>query len=159
MRVVVQRVSSAAVRVDGEIISEMGRGLCVLLGINKNDTEASIEPVVKKLLSMKLFEDTETNQPWKHSVSSLNLDLMIISQFTLDAYFKGAKPDFHNAMGGDQAKAIFDKILARAAELHPKKLEGVKTGKFGADMKVSLTNDGPVTIIWDHPKKDDKSKN
>ena len=161
MRAVIQRVKCASVTVDNQVISSINEGLCVLLGINREDVESSVEPLIKKLMTMKLFNETsKDNQtrgaPWKESLSSNTrengLELLLVSQFTLDAYFKGAKPDFHKAMGGDKAESMFNSALATAIKLHPKGETHVKTGQFGADMQVDIRNDGPVTIIYDYPQ-------
>ena len=114
---------------------------------------------------MKLFAEKETGKEWKESLTNNNrengLELMLVSQFTLDAYFKGAKPDFHKAMGGPSAKEIFDYALETAGKMHPKGASHVKTGQFGAMMEVSICNDGPVTILYEYPdpqKKDNQAK-
>lgn len=156
MRVVIQRVTKASVTVDNQLISSINNGLCVLLGINREDDISSVEPLVKKVMTMKLFADNNKKE-WKESLTQNTrengLELLLVSQFTLDAYFKGAKPDFHKAMGGDNAKKIFDHALATAGKLHPQGESYVKTGQFGAMMSVEIVNDGPVTIIYDYPQK------
>ena len=103
---------------------------------------------------MKLFNDKD-GRPWKESISSGNHELLLVSQFTLEACFKGAKPDFHKSMGGDLAIDLFNFAVAEAGKLHPGGPDMVKTGSFGADMQVALVNDGPVTIMYEYP---DKSK-
>merc|ERR1712142_317827 len=159
MRVVVQKVQKASVSVDNKLISKIDNGLCVLFGINRNDDISYVEPIIKKVLTMKLFQDS-SGAHWKESLTLNNkpngLELLLVSQFTLDAYFKGAKPDFHKAMGGEKAKSIFDHALATAAKLHPKGESHVKTGQFGAQMAVEIVNDGPVTIVYDYPQNVDK---
>merc|ERR1712000_280201 len=106
-------------------------------------------------MTMKLFEDLSKNSHWKESVKSNTrengLEVLLISQFTLDAFFKGAKPDFHKAMSGEEAENLFNSAVERARQLHPKGPDYIKTGKFGAMMEVSIVNDGPVTMIYDYP--------
>lgn len=137
----------------------------VLFGINREDTKANITPVIKKILSMKLFDDKD-GKPWKESISSANHELLLVSQFTLEAYFKGAKPDFHKSMGGDKAVDLFDFAVEEAKKLHPGGGDMIKTGSFGANMQVALVNDGPVTILYEYPDpskseqgKKDQAKN
>merc|ERR1711920_441391 len=161
MRVVIQRVKRSSVHVDNQLISSINEGLCVLLGINREDDIKSVDPLIKKIMTMKLFAEPNSNKEWKESLTNNSrengLELMLVSQFTLDAYFKGAKPDFHKAMGGPSAKEIFDHALETAGKMHPKGPSHVKTGQFGAMMEVGITNDGPVTIIYEYPQKKENS--
>merc|ERR1712113_18003 len=101
-------------------------------------------------MTMKLFDDSD-GKPWKESLQSSKKELLLVSQFTLYAYFKGAKPDFHTSMGGDLAIDMFNQAVDQAIKLHPSGASAIKTGKFGAVMQVDIRNDGPVTIIHDYP--------
>lgn len=154
VRLVVQRVSKASVSVAGEQIASIGRGLMVLVGIGKDDDKAVIPDMVKKLLSMKLFAKDEDDSRWTETVSSLGLEVLLVSQFTLHATFKGAKPIFLKSMPPDPAREFFDDFVASTRNAYdPGK---VQTGKFGNLMEVSLVNFGPVTILLDSDAKKEK---
>lgn len=150
MKAVIQRVASASVSVDGELISSIGRGLCVLVGIHRGDTRKELEQIVRKILNLRLFEDPkEEGKRWNKSVKDLKLELLCISQFTLYHTLKGNKPDFHLAMKGDDAKDLYDEFLAELKRQYEE--EKVKDGLFGGYMQVSLVNDGPVTLEIEFP--------
>lgn len=150
MKAVIQRVSEASVSVKGEQVGAIKRGLCVLVGIGENDTDKELDWMVKKITQMRIFSDT--NKKMNLSLMDVGGDLLLISQFTLMAQTKkGNRPSFITAAKPDQAKKYF--------ELFHKKIETkinrrVPTGTFGADMQVSLVNDGPVTIILDTSSQD-----
>ena len=148
MKFVIQRVTKGCVRVEGQIVGQIGKGLMVLVGLTEGDTEEYIDHVVDKLLNIKLFDD-EKGARWKESVKSLGLDLLLVSQFTLYNTLKGNKPDFHFAMEGNKANELFDKIVKRAKEKYDEKK--VQTGKFGEHMFIETEFDGPVTINWEYP--------
>ena len=148
MKFVIQRVTKGCVRVEGQIVGQIGKGLMVLVGLTEGDTEEFIDHVVDKLLNIKLFDD-EKGARWKESVKSLGLDLLLVSQFTLYNTLKGNKPDFHFAMEGNKANELFDKIVKRAKEKYDEKK--VQTGKFGEHMFIETEFDGPVTINWEYP--------
>ena len=148
MKFVIQRVTKGCVRVEGQIVGQIGKGLMVLVGLTEGDTEEYIDHVVDKLLNIKLFDD-EKGARWKESVKSLGLDLLLVSQFTLYNTLKGNKPDFHFAMEGNKANELFDKIVKRAKEKYDEKK--VQTGKFGEHMFIEMECDGPVTINWEYP--------
>ena len=148
MKFVIQRVTKGCVRVEGQIVGQIGKGLMVLVGLTEGDTEEYIDHVVDKLLNIKLFDD-EKGTRWKESVKSLGLDLLLVSQFTLYNTLKGNKPDFHFAMEGNKANELFDKIVKRAKEKYDEKK--VQTGKFGEHMFIEMECDGPVTINWEYP--------
>ena len=141
MRAVVQRVTYSNVKVDGSIVGEINKGFNVLIGISKEDTEED------KLINLRVFEDE--NDKMNLSLLDVKGELLIISQFTLygDAR-KGRRPNFMNALGGDDAKIFYDKFIEMMKETGLK----IETGIFGAHMQVDIKNDGPVTILLDSSK-------
>ena len=145
MKLVIQRVASASVTVEGRPVSAIKQGLCVLVGIAQNDTIADAMWAARKLSTIRLFGDEKKS--WSKSLVDINGELLLVSQFTLCFVLKGNKPDFHNAMKGPEAKVLFDKIVADFGMLH--KPDKVQTGEFGAHMNVGIDNDGPVTIVLD----------
>lgn len=181
MRAVIQRVKSASVTVDNKLISQIGRGLLVLVGVSRDDTTEDAEKIANRILRIKLWEDPFTLAPWKTNVAELKIEediivpatavpatagstteatvskkvvqtgqVLCVSQFTLLASVKkGAKPDFHKAAKGDQARDLYAKVLELVAQGMPNGVQDVKDGVFGAMMDVALVNDGPVTIEID----------
>lgn len=150
MRTVVQKVSEAKVTVDGKVVSSIGKGLLVLLGIEDADTEEDIDWLVKKILQLRIFNDEKGVM--NRSVQDVGGDIIVVSQFTLHASTKkGNRPSYIRASKPDFAIPIYEKFIAKTEELMGKK---VGTGIFGAMMDVSLVNDGPVTIIIDSKQKD-----
>lgn len=150
MRTVVQKVSEAKVTVDGKVVSSIGKGLLVLLGIEDADTEEDTDWLVKKILQLRIFNDE--NGVMNRSVQDVGGDIIVVSQFTLHASTKkGNRPSYIRASKPDFAIPIYEKFIAKTEELMGKK---VGTGIFGAMMDVSLVNDGPVTIIIDSKQKD-----
>ena len=144
MRAVIQRVNEASVTVDGKFISKIDKGFLVLVGIKTNDTLDQCDHLINKILNLRIFEDE--NLKMNKSISDLNLEILLVSQFTLYADCKkGNRPSFINAMPPAQAKEFYQKFIDQFKQKYPK----VKNGIFGAYMKVSLINDGPVTIILD----------
>lgn len=144
MKFVIQRVAEASVTVDGETIGSIGKGFLVLIGVGKDDTKAEADYLIKKMIGLRIFADSEgkTNLALKDVDGSL----LLVSQFTLYANCKkGNRPSFTDA--GDPAKAeeLYEYIIAECK----KQVPVVERGSFGADMKVSLINDGPFTIILD----------
>ncbi|MET7936296.1 D-aminoacyl-tRNA deacylase [Streptomyces sp. NPDC005322] len=138
MRAVVQRVNGASVVVDGETVGEIvGQGLCALVGVTHDDTPEKAAQLARKLWSLRILQDEK-------SCSDVAAPLLVISQFTLygDAR-KGRRPTWNAAAPGAVAEPLVDEVVARLRELGAQ----VETGRFGADMKVSLTNDGPFTVI------------
>ncbi len=138
MRAVVQRVDGARVVVDGETVGEIiGQGLCVLVGVTHDDTPQKAEQLARKLWSVRILEDEK-------SCSDVGAPLLVISQFTLygDAR-KGRRPTWNAAAPGGVAEPLVDAVVAHLRALGAQ----VETGRFGADMKVSLTNNGPFTVI------------
>ena len=147
MRIVLQRVSSAKVTVDGEIVGEIGKGILVLLGVSREDTEKEALYLVEKTLNLRIFEDAEG----KMNLSLLETggELLVVSQFTLygDAR-KGRRPSFIEAAAPAEANRLYEFFAAEAR----KQMAKVATGKFQAMMDVELVNDGPVTILLDSAK-------
>lgn len=144
MKTVIQRVSESHVKVDGNIVGEIGKGLMLLVGIDENDTKTDADWLVQKILNLRVFgdEDGKLNL----SVQDIKGEILCISQFTLIAdYKKGNRPSFIKAARPDKAIPLFDYFKQELSK------SGLKTesGIFGADMKVSLINDGPVTIVMD----------
>ena len=147
MRAVVQRVTYSSVEVDGVIVGEINKGFNVLLGISKDDTEEDMKYIKDKIINLRVFSDE--NDKMNLSLLDIQGELLLISQFTLygDAR-KGRRPNFMNALGGEEAKSFYDKFVEIMKETGLK----VETGIFGADMKVDIKNDGPVTILLDSSK-------
>lgn len=143
MIAVIQRVKNANVKVDNVIISEIEHGYLILLGVENGDTDKDIEKLSNKIVNLRIFEDD--NEKMNLSLLDVQGSALIVSQFTLLANcVHGRRPDFLNAAKPDTAIPLYEKFCIRIKELG---VTNVKTGKFGADMKVSLLNDGPVTII------------
>ncbi len=145
MRVVVQRVRSASVAVDGEISGKIGPGLLVLAGFEESDTEADLDWMAGKLVRMRIFADVDGVM--NRSVQEAGGEILAVSQFTLYASVKkGNRPSWSRAARGDISQPLFERFVARlTAELG----RPVQTGVFGADMQVALVNDGPVTLALD----------
>lgn len=145
MRVVLQRVSSAKVEVDEKLISHIERGLVVLLGIEDRDTFEDIEWLVNKIAKLRIFNDEY--QIMNLSLQNIDADLLVVSQFTLHASTKkGNRPSYIRAAKTDKANNLYEKFIEQAQIVLDKP---ISKGIFGAEMQVSLCNDGPVTIIID----------
>ncbi len=150
MRVVIQRVSRASVMIDGNIHSKIGDGLLVLLGIEDADTKEDIEWLCGKIVNLRIFNDE--NGVMNVSVKEMNGDILLVSQFTLHASTKkGNRPSYIKASKPDIAIPLYEKMIE---QLSMDLGKPVQTGEFGADMKVELLNDGPVTIVIDTKNKD-----
>ena len=144
MRFVIQRVSSASVTIDGKVRGEIGKGFVVLIGIGEDDTKEIADKLLHKLLNMRIFEDE--NGKTNLALKDVSGELLMISQFTLYANCKkGNRPSFTNAGKPDMAKQMYEYIIDQCK----KEIPVVEQGIFGADMKISLLNDGPFTIILD----------
>ena len=143
MRAVVQRVLNASVAIGGTVKGEIGKGYLVLLGIEENDTEKDLDYIAEKLLRLRVFEDEAGKM--NRSVLDAGGSILLVSQFTLygDAR-KGRRPSFIRAARPEKAIPLYEAMIARLRAALP-----VETGEFGADMQVSLVNDGPVTILLD----------
>ena len=143
---VIQRVSEARVRVEGSVIGAIGPGLLVLVSAEQGDTEALADKFLAKLLKLRIFSDAQGKM--NHSVQDLDGQgtvggLLLVSQFTLAANVQGGnRPSFTQAAAPAEGRRLYDHLVAKARAVHPQ----VHTGQFGADMKVALVNDGPVTI-------------
>ncbi len=143
MRLVVQRVLSASVEVDGKTVGEINKGYLVLIGAGAGDTEADCERLSNKLVNLRIFSDE--NDKINLSLNDVNGELLIVSQFTLYADCKkGNRPSFVDAEKPDRANELYEHFVALCRQKTGRK---VSTGIFGADMKVSLINDGPFTVI------------
>ena len=148
MKAVIQRVSEANVKVDGKIVGEISKGLLLLIGIDEEDEKNDADWLVQKILSLRIFGDDEGKL--NRSVMDISGGILCISQFTLIAdYKKGNRPSFIKAAKPEKAIPLFDYFKTEISK------SGLKTesGIFGADMKVSLLNDGPVTIVMDSKTK------
>ncbi len=142
MKALIQRVSSARVEVAGEVVGEIGLGLLVLLGLDKGDDHAAAQRMLDKLLAYRVFADDQGRM--NSSVTDVSGGVLLVSQFTLSADTrKGLRPSFSSAMPPAEAEPLYDYTLQALAKRHSK----VAAGQFGADMQVSLTNDGPVTFL------------
>ncbi|KAJ5124368.1 uncharacterized protein N7515_008193 [Penicillium bovifimosum] len=146
MKVVIQRVKSASVSVDSELVSSIGKGLLVFAGIGKEDTEKDAENLVNKILKAKFWPDDNDVQ-WKKSVKDIEGEVLCVSQFTLYAKMKkGNKPDFHDAASPDTARRIYDFFYKKMGEGYAP--DRIKNGVFQAMMDVELKNDGPVGVDY-----------
>jgi len=150
MRIVVQRVSEASVRIEGKIVGSITQGLMVLVGIETNDVQSDVDYLIQKLVNLRIFNDEEGKM--NLSIQDVGGDLLVVSQFTLHAFTKkGNRPSYIRAARPEQAIPLYSYFIEQAQkELQSK----IQTGEFGADMKVSLVNDGPVTILIDSANKD-----
>ncbi|CAM0144421.1 unnamed protein product [Urochloa decumbens] len=146
MRAVVQRVLSASVEVEGRVVSAIGPGLLVLVGVHEADTDSDADYISRKILNMRLFPNEKTGKAWDQS---RNFEVLLVSQFTLYGILKGNKPDFHVAMPPTKAKPFYASLVEKFQRSYS--ADSVKDGVFGAMMKVSLVNDGPVTMQVDSP--------
>ena len=150
MRAVIQRVSYATCKVDGKVTGEIQIGLMIVLGIADDDTTEDLEWLANKIVNTRIFSDD--NGLMNKAITDVNGNILLISQFTLFAQTKkGNRPSFIRAARPDKAIPMYEQMIKIMTELTGKKVE---TGIFGADMKISLLNDGPVTIIMDTKDKD-----
>lgn len=150
MRTVTQRVRHASVTIDGKIHSEIQQGLLVFLGIEPSDTEEDIEWLIKKTVGLRIFDDAAGVM--NLSVSDIEGEILVVSQFTLMASTKkGNRPSYIRAAGPEIAVPLYETFVRRLSDALGKPVE---TGVFGADMKVELLNDGPVTICMDTHNKE-----
>ena len=150
MKVVLQRVSSASVTIDNKIVADIQKGLLVLVGIEDADNQEDIDWLVGKIANLRIFDDV--NHVMNLSVKDINGDIIVVSQFTLHASAKkGNRPSYLKASKPDVAIPLYENFVKRLELELGKK---VQTGIFGADMKVSLLNDGPVTITIDSKNKE-----
>lgn len=144
MKAVIQRVSEASVKVDGNVVGEINTGFMLLIGIDENDEKTDAEWLVQKILNLRIFGDE--NDKLNLSIKDINGEILCISQFTLIAdYKKGNRPSFIKAAKPDKAIPLLEYFKEELSKSDLK----IESGIFGTDMKVSLTNDGPVTIVMD----------
>ena len=144
MRIVIQRVKSSQVVVNGEVIGKIGRGLNLLVGIAPTDTEIEIDWMVRKCLQLRLFPGEEDNTPWQKSVQDIKGELLVVSQFTLYGDCrKGRRPSFSGSAQPEAAEVLYNSFITKLRQSNLR----VETGKFGAMMGVSIENDGPVTLL------------
>ena len=150
MRVVVQRVSQSSVIIESDIVSSISKGLLILLGVENNDTLDDVNWLVRKIINLRIFTDIDGKM--NNSIIDIKGDIIVVSQFTLHAKTKkGNRPSYINAAPPKIAIPLYEnfvQVLKNESKLN------VLTGEFGADMKVSLINDGPVTIIIDSKNRD-----
>ncbi len=150
MRAVIQRVSKASVTIDGKVHSQIGNGLLVLMGIEDADTLDDIQWLSSKIVNLRIFDDAEGVM--NESVKDKNGDIILVSQFTLHASTrKGNRPSYIKASKPEVAVPLYEKMIQQLSVDLGKK---IGTGEFGADMKVELLNDGPVTIVIDTKNKE-----
>lgn len=147
MRAVVQRSYEASVKVDDKTIGAIDWGMVVLLGVKDNDTEEDLKYILRKVLNLRIFDDE--NGVMNKSILDVGGSILLISQFTLYGDVrKGNRPSYSNAAGFEEGKALYEKMIEEIEKSDIK----VETGSYGADMKVSLINNGPVTILLDSEK-------
>jgi D-tyrosyl-tRNA(Tyr) deacylase len=150
MRIVIQRVSNASVTIEGQVKSKIGKGYLILLGIESTDNQEDIDWLVKKIVGLRVFDDE--NGVMNLPIKDVNGDIIVVSQFTLMAsYKKGNRPSWLRAASHDISIPLYNRFCETLSEAMGKP---VGTGEFGADMKVELLNDGPVTICMDTKNKE-----
>ncbi len=150
MRLVIQRVSEASLAIEGVVHARITQGLVVLIGIEHEDGLSDIDYLVTKLISLRIFSDDEGKM--NRSIKEVNGSLLLVSQFTLHASTKkGNRPSYIRAARPEQAIPLYEKFVQSCQTVLPEQIE---TGVFGADMKISLVNDGPVTICMDSKNKE-----
>ena len=144
MRFVIQRVKEADVKVEGKVIGKIGKGFMVLIGVCNEDTREIADKMIRKMINMRIFQDE--NDKTNLALADVDGELLLVSQFTLYAdCHKGNRPSFIKAGSPDLANELYEYIISECKKQVPK----VEKGEFGADMKVSLINDGPFTIVLD----------
>ena len=150
MRVVIQKVKNASVKVNNQLVGEINNGLMVLAGYEPSDSEEDISWMVQKIIKMRIFDDSENRLNF--SLIEVNGEILLISQFTLYASVKkGNRPSYIKAADSKKAKLMYDLTISEFETVLKRK---ISTGKFGANMDVSLVNNGPVTITIDSKKKE-----
>lgn len=143
MKVVIQRSLDASVKVNGKIVGRIDKGYVVLVGFSSNDDESILPKMAKKIINLRIFEDE--NNKMNYDIKKIDGQILLISQFTLYSILDGNRPSFKDALNYKDAKALYEKFIEELRKYDIK----VETGIFGEDMKVSLVNDGPVTILID----------
>ena len=148
MRCVIQRVTSASVAIDGEVVGKCGKGYMILIGVSVDDTEKDLEYMANKIPTLRIFEDE--NGKMNLGLEAVNGEVLVVSQFTLWAsYKKGNRPSYLRAGSNEVTIPLYERFCAVLSENLGK---AIHTGEFGADMKVESINDGPVTILLDSQK-------
>ena len=148
MKLLIQRVNKASVKIDNKEIAHIGKGLLIFIGLCKDDTEKMFDKVIKKILTLRIFHDK--NNKMNKSILDINGEILIVSQFTLCATIKsGTRPSFSSALEPKKAKELYEKFVYMFNTKYPM----VKTGKFGAYMQIELVNDGPVTFMLEFTRK------
>lgn len=143
---VIQRVANASVSIDNQVVSEIQKGLLVLVGFHKDDSGMDLDEFAEKLIYLRIFEDEKSKM--NLSLKDVDGSLLVVSQFTLQAdTSKGRRPSFKNSMKPDQAEPLYNTFVASLRQKVG--ADKVKTGRFGSNMQVQLLNDGPVTLIFD----------
>jgi D-tyrosyl-tRNA(Tyr) deacylase len=146
MRAVVQRVRDASVSVEGDVVAAVGEGLLVLLGIAVGDNEAGARWMAEKIIELRIFADEQGR--FDRSLRDTGGEILVVSQFTLYADVrKGRRPSFTAALSGERARGLYEAFVENVRQLG----FAPRTGQFGADMQVASVNDGPVTVIVEHP--------
>lgn len=144
MRVIIQRVNASTVQVNGEVIGAIGRGLNLLVGIAPSDTETEVDWMVRKCLDLRLFPSVKGESGWEYSVQEIAGEILVVSQFTLYGDCrKGRRPSFSGSATLDSAEFFYNLFVSKLQASGLK----IATGKFGANMQVSIENDGPVTLL------------
>ncbi len=143
MKVVIQRSLDASVKVNGKTVGKIDKGYVVLVGFSSNDDELILPKMAKKIINLRIFEDE--NNKMNYDIKKIDGQILLISQFTLYSILDGNRPSFKDALNYKDAKALYEKFIEELRKYDIK----VETGIFGEDMKVSLVNDGPVTILID----------
>lgn len=143
MKVVIQRSLEANVKVNSKIVGRIDKGYVVLVGFSSNDDESILPKMAKKIINLRIFEDE--NNKMNYDIKKIDGQILLISQFTLYSILDGNRPSFKDALNYKDAKALYEKFIEELRKYEIK----VETGIFGEDMKVSLVNDGPVTILID----------
>ena len=150
MRIVLQRVSEASVKIDNQIVGEIAKGLLLLVGIEHEDEKSDADWLIQKVIGMRIFSDSDDKM--NLSINEIKGEFLVVSQFTLHASTKkGNRPSFIQAARPEKAIPLYDYFCEQLQKVSEIK---VQTGKFGADMKVSLVNDGPVTIVIDSKNRE-----
>ena len=151
MRVIIQRVKSSQVSINGEVVGKIGRGLNLLVGIADTDSEVELDWMVRKCLDLRLFPGNNNHTDrWEKSVQEIEGELLVVSQFTLYGDCrKGRRPSFSRSAAPDSAKELYEKFVEKLRQSGLR----VETGSFGAMMEVAIANDGPVTLILERERE------
>ncbi|CCW66900.1 unnamed protein product [Phytomonas sp. Hart1] len=151
MKIVIQRVLRGAATVNGETVGSIQKGMVVLIGIDREDTQDDMDYIVRKILTIRIWPNEE-ERPWRLNIKNINGSILMASQFTLMHKSKGTKPDFHRAMAPEGALEMFNRICDKLrAEYDPEK---IATGKFQSYSSIDIVNDGPVTFIVDSKNRE-----